>query len=89
MEQENLTIEKSHNPPMRSGVRSRALIAKHERLQADAKRARGMASPWGLHPRAHKALGRFIRPAIPLAGCLTPRALHARRATFASGFEAR
>ncbi len=54
--------------------RDRSRIKTHERLQAQCKRARDTNTVgW----RATFALKAFIKQSIPLAGCLTPRALKA------------
>lgn len=57
---------------------NRARIAEHERLQAGAKLQREYPRPClrAVWPGVDGWLRGFIKPAIPLAGCLTPWSLH-------------
>lgn len=71
-------MDPSQRPHGRGRFRNRGRIAEHERLQALAKRRREQC--WTHSPFFTAIpLRDFIAPPIPLAGCLTPRALMAKR----------
>lgn len=65
--------------------------AKHERLQREASRFRGVAWPMSCRSRCehdiHRRIRTFVTTAIPLAGCLTPQALARRRYEGVPGFK--